>query len=87
MKKNTQPERAGIEGENKDEASTPEVMTVEEVAALLRVNRKTVYAAIKANTIPGTRKIGTVIRVSRDAVLRWMASGQTGVSLTKKGGA
>ena|ERR1017187_4277807 len=41
----------------------PEVLTVDEVAALLRVNRKTVYGAIKRAEIPGVRRIGGTIRV------------------------
>ena len=49
------------------------VLTVDEVAALLRVNRKTVYDAIKRGQIPGVRRIGGTIRVSRDALLRWLA--------------
>jgi excisionase family DNA binding protein len=52
------------------------VLTVDEVAALLRVERKTVYAAIQRTEIPGVRRIGSVIRISRDAVLDWLAKGQ-----------
>lgn len=34
---------------------TPEVLTVDEVAAYLRIDRKTVYDAITAGTIPAAR--------------------------------
>ena len=66
--------------------SLPEILTVDEVAKLLRVNPKTVYAAIRRGDIPGARRIGATIRVSRDVVLRWI-DGQADVSPAKKGGA
>ena len=50
----------------------PPVLTVDEVAALLRVARKTVYAQIDRGEIPGTRRVGRAIRVSRDVVLEWL---------------
>jgi excisionase family DNA binding protein len=53
-----------------------EVLTVEEVANLLRVSEKTVYAAIKHGEIPGVRRIGSAIRISRAAVMRWLAEGE-----------
>jgi excisionase family DNA binding protein len=52
-----------------------EVLTVEEAAQLLRVNRKTLYTAISAGEIPGVRRIGGVIRLSRDRLLRWLSEG------------
>ena len=54
----------------------PVVMTVDELASLLRVDRKTAYAAIQRREIPGVRHIGGVIRISRDAVLAWLGQGQ-----------
>ena len=56
--------------------SRPEVMTADEVADLLRVNRKTVYAAFKKGEIPGGRRLGATIRFSRERVLQWLADGQ-----------
>ena len=53
-------------------ASLPEVLRVTELAAFLRMNRKTVYAAIEAGEIPGARRVGRAIRVSRDAVVQWL---------------
>jgi len=55
----------------------PSVLTADELAALLRVNRKTVYASFRAGEIPGGRRIGATIRFSRDAVLHWLAEGHT----------
>ena len=61
----------------------PEVLTADELAAMLRINRKTVYAAFKAGELPGGKRIGGTIRFSRDAVLRWLAEGQ--VSRSSRG--
>jgi excisionase family DNA binding protein len=54
----------------------PQVLTVEEVADLMRVDRKTAYSAIAGGGIPGVRRIGRCIRVSRDELLRWLSAGQ-----------
>lgn len=65
--------------------SRPEVLTADEVAALLRVNRKTVYAAFKKGEIPGGRRIGGTIRFSRERVLQWLADGQACASRSPRG--
>lgn len=57
----------------------PSVLTVDELATLLRINRKTAYAAVKAGEIPGVRHVGNAIRVHRDTVLSWLAQGQVRV--------
>lgn len=57
-------------------ASLPLVLTVDELAVVLRIDRKTVYSAIQRGEIPGVRHVGAVIRISRDAVLNWLAQGQ-----------
>jgi excisionase family DNA binding protein len=51
--------------------NSKEVLTVDEVAALLRLNRKTVYEALARGEIPA-RRIGTTYRISRAAVLEWL---------------
>lgn len=48
------------------------VMTPEELADMLRVNRKTAYAAIARGDVPGVRRVGRAIRISRAAVLDWL---------------
>ncbi len=58
------------------ENDIPTVLTVEEVAELLRVDRKTVYELIRRGELPGVRRIGRTIRVHRETVLRWLAEGQ-----------
>jgi excisionase family DNA binding protein len=62
----------------------PEVLTVDEVAALLRVNRKTVYEAIRRSEFPGARRIGGTIRICRRTVLAWLAEGQPSVSRSSR---
>jgi excisionase family DNA binding protein len=52
------------------------VLTVEELAAMLRIERKTAYAAIRRGEIPGARRIGGVIRISRERVLAWLSQEQ-----------
>jgi len=50
----------------------PTVMTADEVAALLRVNRKSVYAAVIRGDLPGAHRVGRKLRFARDAVLAWL---------------
>lgn len=73
------PETAGAKTE-----PPPAVLTVDELAALLRVNRKTVYDALGRGEIPGARRIGATYRILRDAVLEWLASGQDRVSRSRR---
>jgi excisionase family DNA binding protein len=56
----------------------PQVLTVDEVAELMRVDRKTAYAAIAEGDVPGVCRLGRCIRVSRDVLLRWLEQGSTG---------
>jgi excisionase family DNA binding protein len=53
----------------------PAVLTVEEVAGLIRVDRKTAHAAIDEGGLPGVRRLGRCIRISRDVFLRWLEQG------------
>jgi excisionase family DNA binding protein len=46
-------------------------MNVKELASLLRVDTKTVYAAIQEGAIPGVKHLGRTIRIYRPAVLEW----------------
>ena len=60
------------EAEEPSSPNLPSILTVDELAVLLRVNRKTAYDAIAEGRIPGARRVGRAIRVSRDAVLQWL---------------
>jgi excisionase family DNA binding protein len=68
----------------REPSEDPSVLTVDELAALLRVNRKTVYDALARNEIPGARRIGASYRILRDAVLEWLASGQDRVARSRR---
>ncbi len=49
----------------------PCILIVDELASHLRVNRNTVYKATAGDQIPGVRKIGRKIQISRDTTLEW----------------
>jgi excisionase family DNA binding protein len=51
----------------------PRVLKVAEVAALLRVNRKTLYEAVRVDGIPGAFRVGHALRFDRDALLAFIA--------------
>ncbi len=79
--------RAGDEQRSQDTreagASAPEFLTVEEAAALLRVNRKTLYESIRLGQVPGVIHLGRSIRIRRVVLLRWMP-GHSGPALGEK---
>ncbi len=66
------------------DAEVEEVMTVNEAADFLRVNRKTIYDAIGRGELPGARRVGRKIRLSRAALVAWLAQGQGRVSRSKE---
>ncbi len=55
--------------------ATSAVMTVVELAGLLRVNRKSAYAAVARGEVPGVVRVGHRIRISRAAVEKWLLGG------------
>lgn len=61
----------------------PDFLTVEEAAALLRVNRKTLYESIRLGQMPGVVRIGKSLRVHRDALVG-SPLGQGGPALKEK---
>ena len=63
----------------------PELITVDELAGLMGISHKTVYAMIQDDQIPGVRRVRTrTIRIHRDTVLRWLATGQKGDSRPRR---
>jgi len=48
------------------------VLTVDEAARLLRVNRKTLYDAVREGRVPGVIRLGRSIRIGRTALLAWL---------------
>ena len=51
----------------------PDVLDVRGAMALLRVGRDSIYEGCARGTIPH-RRIGRVIRFSREALMRWLAA-------------
>jgi excisionase family DNA binding protein len=51
----------------------PDVLTVRETATLLRVERKTIYDLAARGELPGVRRLGRLTRISRSAILQWLA--------------
>lgn len=49
--------------------SEPELLTVKETAALMRLDRNTVYELVRTNQIPHVR-LGRSIRIPRQALLQ-----------------
>lgn len=52
-----------------------DVITVDELAARLRVSRLTLYAMIQQRKVPGVIRVGRVIRISKAAIEKWLAEG------------
>jgi excisionase family DNA binding protein len=51
----------------------PDVLTVDEAAALLGVHVRSVYASLKLGRLPG-RKVGRSWRLHRGAILEWLGT-------------
>lgn len=66
------------------DVSRNEVLTVDELATLLRVDRKTVYTMIAGRKVPGVRRCGRAIRIHRQTVVDWLADGQDRVAQSRK---
>jgi excisionase family DNA binding protein len=63
----------------------PEVLTLDETAALLRVSRRTMFRLIAAREIPAF-KVGGRWRFKRDYLLRIIETGAELVELEKRAG-
>lgn len=68
------------------DSTTPSdtILTVDQLAELLRLNRHTIYDLIKAGEIPGCRKLGRRIRIHAPTVLAWLSTGQVSVSPSRR---
>ena len=56
-----------------------EVMTVEELAARLRIGRRQTYEIVRTGQVPGVLRLGArTIRISRVAVDRWLEESDNG---------
>lgn len=83
------PETAHIEGGEQandvwppshEELATNSFLTVDEAAALLRINRKTLYEHVSAKSPGWAVRFGRTIRISREGLLLW-ARGNAGTAL------
>ena len=48
---------------------TPDFLTVDEAAAVLRIGRNALYLAIERGEVRGVKRIGKLIRIRRSALL------------------
>lgn len=62
---------AASEGAAPENYDLAPVLSVEEAACFLRLNRKTVYEAVAAREMPG-RRIRNRVVIPRDALLEWL---------------
>jgi excisionase family DNA binding protein len=53
-------------------ASESALLTVSEVAEVLRTSRKAIYAMIERGQLPGVRRIGRRILIRRTDLLHWL---------------
>ena len=61
---------------NKRLEQRPTVMTLDEVARYLRINKSTVYRLARDGTLPAW-KLGNVWRFKKDSIERWIADTQS----------
>ena len=54
------------------DAPPPELLKVEEAAALLRISRAKAYEMAASGELPGVVRIGRSLRVSRRRLLAWL---------------
>lgn len=80
--------RAAVPDARRPALATPatqdETMDVEELSAMLGLNRKTTYNQITLGQIPGVRRLGRRIVVHRATVLDWLRNGQGSVPRSRR---
>ena len=54
-----------------------EILTIQEVAATLRISERTIYAMAKEGRLPGAVKIGRSWRVLRPKLMAWLEENST----------
>lgn len=55
--------------------ASPQFVMIDELAEILRYERKTLYRLAKNNELPGCRRLGGTYRIHLPTVLSWFASG------------
>lgn len=66
-------------------ALAADLLTVAELATMLRVERKTAYKLVEEGDVPGVRRIGPrLIRLHRATVVAWLETGERGDSRKRR---
>ena len=63
---------AQVEGGIKNPQDLPLLLTVSEVASLLRTSSKAIYSMADRGQLPGITKIGRRLLIHRDDLLEWL---------------
>lgn len=63
--------------------TTPTFLTIEEVAELLRLSERHVYALARKGELPGAIKLGNRWRIHRGVLIAWMKAEATVPQRTK----
>lgn len=63
------------EGRMQKQERRPTIMTLEEVARFLRLNKSTIYRMAREGTLPAW-KLGNVWRFKKDAIEDWITNSQ-----------
>lgn len=53
-----------------------QTLTIEEAAEMIGISVRNAYRQAAAGTLPGARRIGGRVLVSRPALLRWLETGE-----------
>ena len=70
-------ERRCDEVSSRDALALPSLMTVEELAELLRTSRGAVYARHARGGIPGALRLGRTLRFDRTIIVHWLSANST----------
>jgi excisionase family DNA binding protein len=55
-----------------DDDNLAKLLTVDEVASLLRTTSKSVYSMVERGVVPGVSRVGRRVLIQRDDLLRWL---------------
>ena len=62
-----------VEQASNELATLPRVLTVPEMARILRIGRGAAYDLVRSGSVPVIR-VGRLMRIPRDGLLAWMAN-------------
>lgn len=67
--------------QSSDAAEIPELLTIQEMAGILRTSPKAIYAMVERAQLPGVVRIGRRVLIRRDALAQWLDQKQSHASL------